>query len=183
MTTYFKKLTSLKLPLPTTDIDSLKGDLMIHYGYNRYHKLADNSFQNTIIRAMPIPPKQIWFAEALGPLNCHRDNGVKTVLNYYLRPSGYITEFWQASENTRRIAAKRYNSATDTYTDVLLGYVKEDCIFQDSFFAEAGDMYIMNSAEVHSVSKTDSSLEESRAFIQIHWDQGIDELIGAFAQL
>jgi len=174
MTTYFKKITSLSLP--TADPDAVKGELLMHYGYSRYYKVADNSFHDAVSNSFIVPPKEIFLVEAIGPLRCHRDNGVTSCLNYYLRPSGYITEFWEPIENARRLGAKRYDKTTDTYKDVLLGYERDDCILKDSFVAEAGDVYILDISKVHSVTHP-SAPNDPRSFIQCQWKVSIDELL------
>jgi hypothetical protein len=174
MTTYFKKITNLSLP--TADPDSVKGDLLTHFGRNRYYNISDKSFYNAIANSFSVPPKQIFLGEVLGPLNCHIDYGVSSCLNYYLRPAEYITEFWEPIENARRIRAKRYDKATDTYKDVLLGYERDDCILKDSFVAEAGDVYILDISKVHSVTHP-SAPNDPRSFIQCQWKVSIDELL------
>jgi hypothetical protein len=171
--TYFKKITSLTLP--SADPDSVKGQLIMHYGHSRYYEISDKSFYDAIASSFIVPPKEIFLAEAIGPLNCHRDNGVTSCLNYYLRPSGYITEFWEPLENARRIRAKKYDAELDTFKDVLLGYEREDCVFKDSFVAESGDVYILDISKVHSVSHDRPS--DVRSFVQCQWHVNVDELL------
>lgn len=173
MITYFKKISNLTLP--TADPDAVKGDLLMHYGYSRYYDISDSSFREAISNSFKVPPKQIFLAEVHGPLNCHRDNGVSSCLNYYLRPMGCTTEFWEPIENARRIAAKRYDGKTDTYKDVLLGYEKDDCIPKGSFTAEPGDIYALNISRVHSVAHNRS--DDIRAFVQCQWHINMDELL------
>ena len=173
MTTYFKKLDNLSLP--SADPESIKGELLFHYGNSRYYAISDKSYWDSIAAAFPTPPKEIFLAEAIGPLRPHRDNGVTSCLNYYLRPSGYITKFWEPIENARRLGTKKYDKKTDSYIDVLLGYEKDDLILQDSFVAEAGDIYLLNISKVHSV--THGSTEEPRAFIQCQWHWNMDKLM------
>lgn len=173
MITYFKKITDLSLPY--ADPDSIKGDLLMHYGYSRYYEISDNLFRDAIANSFSVPPKQIFLAEVLGPLNCHRDNGVSSCLNYYLRPMGCTTEFWEPIDNARRIGAKRYDKETDTYKDVLLGYVKDDCVLKSSFVAEVGDVYALNISKVHSVSHDRSS--DVRSFVQCQWHINMDDLL------
>ena len=105
MTTYFKKITNLSLPV--VDPDSIKGHLVFHYGYSRYYDISDMMFRDTIMNYFSVQPNKIFLAEVLGPLNCHRDNGDFSCLNYYLRPMGCTTEFWEPIENARRIKGKR----------------------------------------------------------------------------
>lgn len=178
MTTYFKKITDLSLP--TVDPDSVKGELLHHYGYSRYYKISDTSFRDAISNSFIVPPKEIFFVEAIGPLRCHRDNGTTSCLNYYLRPSGYITEFWEPIENARRLGSRRYDKETDTYKDVLLAYERDDCILKDSFVAEVGDIYILNISKVHSVTHHGSP-EKPRSFIQCQWQVNMNELLKMFS--
>jgi len=173
MTTYFKKITNLSLPV--VDPDSIKGDLLFHYGNSRYYEITDKSYHDAIANAFQMAPKEIYLAEAIGPLRPHRDNGVTSCLNYYLRPSGYTTTFWEPIENARRLGTKKYDKKTDSYIDVLLGYEKDDLIPQDSFTAEAGDVYLLNISKVHSV--TNGSTEEARSFIQCQWHLNMDKLL------
>jgi hypothetical protein len=177
MITYFKKITNLSLP--AAEPDAVKGDLLMHYGYSRYYEISDNSFRDAIANSFNVPPNQIFLAEVLGPLNCHRDNGVSSCLNYYLKPVGCITEFWEPIENARRIKGKKYDKVTDTYNDVLLGYEKDDCILKGSFVAEEGDIYALNISKVHSVSHDRSS--KVRAFVQCQWHVNMDELLKMLA--
>lgn len=173
MTTYFKKIDNLLLP--TADPESIKGNLIMHYGYNKYYAISDNYFYNSISNSFSVAPKQIFLAEVHGPLNCHRDKGVSSCLNYYLRPSNCITEFWEPIENARRIKAKKYDAAIDSFKDVLLGYVRDDCILKDSFIAEPGDVYVLDISKVHSVSY---GLNNTiRSFIQCQWHIDMDELL------
>ena len=174
MTPYFKKITNLSLP--SADPNAIKGELLFHYGYSRYYKISDEHYRDAIAGAFASPPKEIFLAEVTGPLNAHRDNGVSSCLNYYLRPAEYITEFWEPIENARRIKNRKYDSKTESYIEVLLGYEKNDLVLKDSFTAEAVDIYLLDISKVHSVSY--HSLPKSiRSFVQCQWHWNMDQLI------
>ena len=58
---------------------------------------------------------------------------------------------------------------------MLLGYERDDCIFQDSFVAEIGDIYLLDTRKVHSVSRP--ALKNARSFIQCQWNISMNELL------
>jgi hypothetical protein len=176
MKTYFKKLDSAMMP-PPVDPDSIKGDLIFHYGNIRYFAVTDQSYVAAINQSFKIPPTQIFLVEGHGELNAHRDNGVHSCINYYLRPGGYKTSFWEPIENARRIKAKKYDKKTDTYIDVELAYVPEDIVLMDSFVAEDNDLYLLNIGEVHSV--TGEKPKKPRAMVQLQWHHSttVEDLI------
>jgi hypothetical protein len=174
MTTYYKKLDTSFLPHPI-DSDKIKGDILFNYGYARYYKITDSEYLKSLSCCFKIPPKRIFLSEGHGPLLPHYDNGQDSCINYYMRPGGYTTSFWVPQENARRRKGKRYNSTTDSYVEVELGYMYEDLTLVDSFVAKDGEAYILNIKEVHSVEGANPELP--RAFIQLQWDFTMDELI------
>ena len=176
---YFKKITNLSLPV--ADPDAIKGELLFHYGNSRYYEIIDKSYRDTIATAFPVAPKKIFLAELIGPLRPHIDNGISCSLNYYLNPNGYITNFWDPIKNAKRLKSKRYDKATDSYSDVELGYKQDDLVLRYSFTAEAGDIYLLNNSKVHSVTHHEITFSprDIRLFIQCQWnnDINIDELL------
>jgi len=176
MTTYFKKLDTSFLPSPI-DSDTIKGELLFHYGYARYYKITNDEYLKSLFYSFKIPPKRILLSEGHGPLLPHYDNGQESCINFYLRPGGYTTSFWIPQENAKRRKGKKYNSDTNSYDEVELGYVYEDLTFVDSFIAKDGEAYALNIKEVHSVDGANPELP--RAFIQLQWNVSMDELLKA----
>ena len=174
MTIYYKKINSSILP-PPVDTDKIKGELLFHYGYAQYYKITNIEYLTTLARCFKVPPKRIMLSEGHGPLLPHYDNGQDSCINIYMRPSGYTTSFWIPKDNARRRKGKKYNADTGSYDEVELGYMYEDLILVDSFTAQAGDAYVLNIKEVHSVDGTIPKLP--RAFIQLQWNLTMDELL------
>ena len=96
-------------------------------------------------------------------------------MNYYIKPQGFVTNFWLPKENANRLTDKRFNSATNKYEDVELGYDRNDLILVDTFTANENDTYLLNIGEIHSVEGVKK--EEPRTMIQFQWDLKMDELI------
>jgi hypothetical protein len=176
MTIYYKKI-DLGIPFQDFDLSKLKGDKLFEYGNNiGYFKIVDDEYVNSIFGDLfKVPPVQTFLVQAKANLRAHRDNGVFSSLNYYIKPQGYVTNFWEPIENARRLKDKRFNSATNQFEEVILGYEKDDLKIVDSFTALKNEAYIFNNGAVHSVEGTRQ--QEPRTLLQFQWFVTIEELI------
>lgn len=113
MTIYFKKI-NLSTDIPELDSSKLKGTKLFDYGAICYYDILDNEYYSSIFsNVFAIPPVKKFYVEARNSLNSHRDNGSISCLNLYIKPQGYVTSFWEAKENARRMKGQRYDHVTD----------------------------------------------------------------------
>ncbi len=176
MTIYYKKI-NLNIHQSTFELDNLKGNKLFEYGNNiGYFEIVDNEYLNSIFgNVFKIPPIKTFLVQAKSQIRPHKDNGSHSCLNYYIKPQGFVTNFWLPKENAKRLTDKRFNSATNKYEDVELGYDRNDLILVDTFTANENDTYLLNIGEIHSVEGVKK--EEPRTMIQFQWDLKMDELV------
>jgi hypothetical protein len=176
MTIYYKKV-NLNIHQDTFDLDKIKGNKLFEYGNNiGFFKIVDNEYLNNIFStAFKIPPVKTFLVQAKSQLRPHRDSGSHSCLNYYIKPQGFVTNFWLPKENAKRLTDKRFDVTTNKYVEVELGYNKNDLILVDTFTANKNDAYLLNIGEIHSVEG--SIKKEPRTMIQFQWNLNMGELM------
>jgi hypothetical protein len=175
MTTYYKKV-NLNIG-QDLDLDKLKGQPLFDYGRTAwFFQIAELIYLNNIFEPVfKIPPTNTYLIQATAQLRPHRDDHNLTSMNYYIKPQGLVTNFWQPKENARRIKQIKYNSYNSEYETVELGYVRDDLILVDTFTATENEVYLLDTREIHSV---DGSLHNAkRTILQFQWDIPMDDLI------
>jgi hypothetical protein len=176
MTIYYKKI-NLNIPLQTFDLLKLKGNKLFEYGNNiGYFQIVDNTYLDSIFgNVFKIPPVKTFLVQAKARLRPHRDNGVSSCINYYIEPQGFVTNFWEPKENARRLTDEKFNSVTNKFEKVTLGYEKDDLILVDTFTANANEAYLLNIGKIHSIDGVKQ--EEPRTMLQFQWDISLEEMI------
>ena len=180
MTTYYKKV-NLNIG-QDLDLDKLKGQMLFEYGYTPYgytfvmFQIADLTYLNNIFASVfKIPPKYIHLVQVNAQIRPHIDDHTLTSMNYYIKPHGLATNFWQPKENARRLSQVKYNYGSSQYEATTLGYVRADLILVDTFTATENEAYFLNTREIHSV---DGPLHNAkRTILQFQWDIPMDNLI------
>jgi hypothetical protein len=175
MTVYFKKIDSSIFPTALIDPDSIKGELKFHYGHPRYFEISDKDYVESLKKVFKIPPVNFYLVEGHGVLPPHFDHGQDSCLNFYIRPGGYTTSFWKLKENAKNRVSIKYDAKTNTTKEVNTGYYYEDLILIDQFQAIAGEAYVLNISEIHSVEGANP--EKPRAFVQLQWNMTMDQLL------
>jgi hypothetical protein len=142
------------------DTDPLKGDTLL-----RFFEIADMEgfYANIQNYNFKIPPTtiQIWQIEKQGWLDVHRDRGESKVsLNYYIDTSEDETIFYTPKDG---IVREDYHV-----------YDFEDLNIECSLSAKAGEAYLLNINELHSVTKKD---DKTRVFLQYSWNEDYDTVL------
>ena len=173
MTTYYKKV-NLNINHYDFEIDEIIGDKLFEYKDNLgYFQIKDDRINKIFSNVFKIQPKQTFLVQAKSEINPHKDRGVHSCLNYYLRPGEFTTNFWIKKENVSPLGKDVYfNKTTNKYEP---GFDKNDLILVDSFTAHKNDTCILNIGEIHSVDGPKK--EEPRTLIQFQWHMKIDELL------
>ena len=166
-----KFYTKLDITFPYFDYSLFKKNLYNQYdGTNLSYYFIENESQ---LRSMApeilgkIGPFAIKLVELPGPAKIppHKDYGLSAAINFYFKP-GLTKTFW-------------YNPNIDAHENIshesmTRMYDINDITLSDSFISSLNECYLLNSSEIHSVTKYDTGL---RQFLQFQFDISYEEIL------
>lgn len=167
MMQYFKKI---EFDLSDIDLESLNSGIEKHRPYNlnfSYNKIVnEESFldlKNRLPKEYQRSLLNIFYCVIVSPFRVlpHRDVSSINVINYYHKPGNSITKFYRPLLP---------NLKPSMFDDTVKGmsYHPHEIAQEDQFVASAGNCYILNVSEIHSV---DVFGEEDRHFISFSFDR------------
>ena len=123
-----------------------KGELYISYGDHsriRYYKTIRSSEALSIIPERYRSKFLLLLVEITNNIPAHTDSGITCNINFYIDSGNYQTNFWKVLDGDQT-----YQVANQTNGKVF----KPDAVeLVDSFFAQAGDVYLLDVTKPHSV--------------------------------
>lgn len=145
-----------KLDITFNENDFRKKDIeIIKYGKKIENKFMGISYnqcdlgQEFVSKLLGIVPRNMihYFTPMIMEINAdilpHIDSGVNTVINFYLRAGGYVTDFNRPIEGA---SVFKLNNQTNGY---IINFNQVSVV--DSFTARDGDVYILDVTKLHSV--------------------------------
>lgn len=131
----------------------IKKDLMIEYGvktpfkfFGIWYSFADVENSDELISVIPERYKGncwLYLLESNFRIPPHTDSEVSTIINFYIKTDGCITQFYYPNED-----AKRKQIKNQTTGHILR---KKDLIKSESFIAQPGDAYLLDVSKPHAV--------------------------------
>lgn len=140
-------------------VKSKRGAFTTNYGPIAYYKLAGQPVPFSVLKAWR-PDSVRWVEiDGDGIAGPHRDHGLITTLNCYLKTNDEITHFWEPKPG---VLGTKYEASVSENL-----YKTADLEKISSFIANTGDAFLLNVSKVHSVERPNNGL---RVFIQLSWN-------------
>ena len=172
MNTYFQKL-NFSIDPGILNFADFKGDFYFGYECNGsrldYYYIRNDLkllVRQLFSKIADVSPSQFKFVEitgATGTVDPHRDYDLLCSVNYYFKAGGATTFWYKAKEHAVEQISTEYLYQAYNHNDIELS---------DKFTAKNNECYLLNNAEIHSVSAGN----ETRQFIQIQYDKPYYEI-------
>ena len=163
MTHYF---TKIDVDLSNSLIDGLKGN---HFtDISDYFQLFDikNKYIDSIMAKFPPGMRsyitRVNYSEITDDVTPHRDIA-SCMLNYYITPHSALTTFYNTRPETKE-NIYTYGSRS------IITYNVDDLDCADTFVAEKNSCYLLNVAEIHSVTRLEKN---KRSLLQFRFQIGM----------
>jgi len=116
----------------------------------------------------------------------HRDNDLISTINFYIQPGDYRTVFYQPKLGAEFTQPKVEVSGSEVPLEQQLGYVKavyqfDDVEEVDSFTADAGQAYLLDVREIHTVIPTGNDTIRKALALRTK-KYGYDEVLSMLTQ-
>ena len=142
----------IKLNQKFNDISYLKGDVALSYeGIISYFYIDE--LKADLLQIVPSKYKDAFSVSEMkitGAVPPHTDSNVKTVINFYVKPSNYRTVFFSGESPS-------YQVLNQTNGRV---FYRENLTELDSFVATEGDAFCLNVEQPHAVDALDATPTE-----------------------
>lgn len=176
----FKKID---LVLPPLDLARVKGEPLEDYGTNFYSFfIKDRDYLDQILKdriKFNITPDNFTYNEVPNGTS-HHSHTNEVSLNYYIDSSfGAATLFFQPKAGEVGYAAGRILPDGSLVESIIINYKTSQLRYMDKFCPKAGDAYLFNASQVHSVVRLLNVPSTRKIFRWVWWNYSIEEILNS----